>query len=286
MIQSIYQDIRQSFLHGNMIVRIIIINIALYMVLALTQALFPTFFGNIFPYIALSGTMINWLYKPWTLLTHMFSHTGFFHMAWNMIILYWFGNIVGDLIGDKKILPLYILGGLTGALFYMLSFQFLHTIAPLALGASAAVLAIVFAAVAVAPDYRVYLIILGPVKIKFIGLFILFFDLLGATSNVNAGGHIGHLGGTLFGFLFIYLLRKGIDLSDWPKNPSTENKKKRHLKVSYRADISKTQPQKSQSHTNEQEVIDKILEKIKKVGFDKLTEEEKAMLEQASNKTD
>lgn len=286
MIQSIYQDIRQSFLHGNMIVRIIIINIALYMVLALTQALFPAFFGSIFPYIALSGKIVNWLYKPWTLLTHMFSHTGFFHMAWNMIILYWFGNIVGDLLGDKKILPLFILGGLTGALFYMLSFQFLPTIAPLALGASAAVLAIVFAAVAVAPDYRVYLILLGPVKIKFIGLFILFFDLLGATSNVNAGGHIGHLGGTLFGFLFIYLLRKGIDLSDWPKKTSLENKKKRHLKVSYRAEKANPKPTKSPRQTNEEEVIDKILEKIKQVGFENLTEEEKGRLERASNKTD
>lgn len=286
MLRSVYQDVREAFISGNMIVRIIIVNVALYMILALTQALFPTFFNSIFPYIALPGNVLELVYKPWTLLTHMFSHTGFFHMAWNMLILYWFGNIVGDLIGDKRIAPLYFLGGLAGALLYILSFYLLPTVAPRALGASAAVLSIVFAAVAVAPDYRVHLILLGPVKIKFIGLFILFFDLLGATSQVNAGGHIGHLGGTLFGFLFIYLLRKGVDLSDWNSIfPVKKPQKQRKLRVEYKAPVLERKKSPSKPATPLEDEIDRILEKIKQKGYDNLTSDEKETLHKASKES-
>lgn len=265
-----------------MIVRIIIINVVLYMLLALTQALFPGFFAQALPYIALPGNVTELAYRPWTLLTHMFSHTGFFHVAWNMIILYWFGNIVGDLIGDKRISTIYFLGGLMGAIFYIVSFYLLPTVAPRAMGASAAVLSMVFAAVAVAPDYRVHLLLLGPVKIKFIGLFILFFDLLGVASSVNTGGHIGHLGGTFFGFIFVYLLREGVDLSDWKKIVKSETPpKKRHLRVEYVAPKEKRQ-KSAESLENQGGDVDRILEKIKKKGFDALTEEEKSILYKAS----
>lgn len=282
MFKSIFKDVKDAFLNGNMIVRIIIANVVIYMTLALTQALFPSFFAQVFPYIALSGNIQDLLFKPWTLITHMFSHTGFFHMAWNMIILYWFGNIVGDLLGDRRIAPLYFLGGFVGAFFYIISYYLLPTIAPKAIGASAAVLSVVFAAVAVAPDYRVNLILLGPVKIKFIGLFILFFDLLGVASNVNAGGHVGHLGGTLFGFFFVYLLRSGTDLSNF-KGIFTEKSKKKTspLRVEYRAKPIDKKNEPSSMLSKEEEV-NKILEKIKRQGFDSLSETEKEILQEAS----
>lgn len=286
MLRSVYQDVKEAFISGNMIIRIIIVNVALYMILALTQALFPTFFNSIFPYIALPGDILDVVYKPWTLISHMFSHTGFFHMAWNMLILYWFGNIVGDLIGDKRIAPLYFLGGITGAVLYIISFYLLPTVAPRAIGASAAVLSIVFAAVAVAPDYRVHLLLLGPVKIKFIGLFILFFDLLGATSQVNAGGHIGHLGGTLFGFLFVYLLRKGIDLSEWKSIvPAKKPRKQRKLRVEYKAPVLDRKKNVAKPSSPLEDEIDRILEKIKQQGYDNLTVEEKETLHKASKKS-
>ncbi|MBK6363749.1 MAG: rhomboid family intramembrane serine protease [Saprospiraceae bacterium] len=285
MFRSIYNEVKDTFSYGNMMVKIIIINVIIYMILALTQALFPSFFANIFPYVALHGKFYELAWKPWTILTHMFSHTGFFHMAWNMIILYWFGNILGDLLGDKRIAPIYFLGGLTGALFYIISFYLFPGVAPLAIGASAAVLAVVFAAVAVAPDYLVHLILVGPVKIKYIGLFILFFDLLGVASNVNTGGHIGHLGGTFFGFLFIYLLKKGIDLSDIPNIFSKmSSKKTSHMRVEYRAkNVDKTRLIKPKIISREEE-IDKILEKIKQSGVESLTQAEKEILEKAGSK--
>ena len=124
MFRSIAQDVKSSFDYGNMVVKLIIINVVVFMVTALLNAFFPTFYqSNILPYIALPGDMMTLLYRPWTLITHMFLHSGFWHLAWNMLTFYWFGSIAGDLLGDKKILPVYILGGLIGGIAYILSFN-------------------------------------------------------------------------------------------------------------------------------------------------------------------
>jgi len=292
MFRSITEDVKSSFDYGNMVVKLIIINIVVFMVTALLNAFFPVFYqSNILPYLALPGDALTLLFRPWTLITHMFLHNGFWHLAWNMLTFYWFGNIAGDLLGDRKILPVYILGGLTGAIAFLLSFQLLPNIGSYALGASAAVLAIVFTGVATAPDYNISLILLGNVRIKFIGLFILFFDIIGINANSNSGGHIAHLGGTLFGFLFVYLLRKGTDLSAWFNHfidfISLKRKKKivkkTNLKVAHRSDLigTKTADTKSK-HQNISTRVDEILDKIKQKGYDSLTDEEKEILYQAS----
>ncbi|MBK8624369.1 MAG: rhomboid family intramembrane serine protease [Saprospiraceae bacterium] len=292
MFRSIADDIKSSFDYGNMIVKLIIINIAVFVITALLSAFFPLFYAtNILPYIAIPGDLITLLYRPWTIVTHMFLHDGLWHLIGNMITLYWFGNIAGDLLGDKKILPVYILGGLMGALFYILSYQFLPNIGVFALGASAAVLAIVFTAVATAPDYVVSLVLLGDVRIKFIGLVILFLDIIGTQSNINSGGHIAHLGGTLFGFLFVYLLRSGRDLSlsfnnfiDFITFKKRERpKRKTTLKVAHRAENFQQKATKTSSSKTDISIrVDEILDKIKQKGYDSLTDEEKEVLYHAS----
>lgn len=290
MFRSIADDVKSSFDYGNMVVKLAIINVAVFMITAIMNAFFPYFYQtSVLPYLAIPGDLNVLLYRPWTLITHMFLHQGIWHLIWNMLTFYWFGNIVGDLLGDRKILPIYIFGGLTGALFYLISFQFLPNIGIMALGASAAALAIVFAAVATSPDYIVHLIIFGPVRIKFIGLFILFFDIIGIQSTVNSGGHIAHLGGTLFGFLFLYLLRSDIDLSSYFYKIigfftfNNKKSKKSTLKVSHRAPslIQKKQAQnKKTANINHQ--VDDILDKIKQHGYNSLSDEEKEILFQAS----
>jgi membrane associated rhomboid family serine protease len=274
-----------------MVVKIIIINVAVFVVTALTEAFFPScYHTNILPYIALPGDLMVLLYRPWTLITHMFIHTGIWHLAWNMITLYWFGNITGDLLGDRRILPVYILGGLLGATFYIISFYLLSGIGVMALGASAAVLAIVFTGVVVAPDYVIHLLLIGPVRIKYIGLFIFFMDLIGTTSNVNSGGHIAHIGGALFGFLFVYLLRSGTDLSQLfsPKELLQQKRRrqpsltKTKLKVAHRATPLTNKPHATQPNFDISSRVDQILEKIKSSGYDSLTDEEKEVLYKAS----
>jgi len=289
MFRSIGQDIKNSFDYGNMVTRLLILNIAVFVVTALLQAFMPNIYGMyILPYIALPGDFMTLIFRPWTLITHMFVHAGFWHLIGNMIVLYWFGGIVGDLLGDRKVLPIYILGGLAGSVVYILSYTFLTGMGTFALGASAAALALTFAAVAIAPDYVVYLILLGPVRIKFIGLFILFMDIIGTQSSSNSGGHLAHLGGTLFGFFFIYMLRNGRDMSegfnrfiDFIQFKQKPKLRGSHLKVAHKSERLVRQNTKTENKPLSTRV-DEILDKIKQKGYDSLTAEEKEVLYQAS----
>jgi membrane associated rhomboid family serine protease len=294
MFRSIWEDIKQSFSMGNMVTKIVIVNVAVYMILALTNALFPSFYQTLQPFIALPGDSSELLKHPWTLVTHMFAHLGFWHMAWNMLLFYWFGQIAGDLLGDRRVLPVYLGGGLAGALFYLISYTFLQSIGGYAMGASAGVLAVVFMAIATAPDYRVYMILFGPVRIKYIGLFIIFFDLIGTMGQHNSGGHIAHLGGIIYGFMFVYLLKDGIDLSSFgelkrrfarKKKPARKNP----LKVEYKSggvQRSTAGKIKASRTVQLQDEVDRILEKIKISGYDSLDDEEKNTLFKASKGSD
>ena len=107
MFASILDDIKNSFRSGDKITRIIIINIAIFVVTALINAFAPSFYqGTLVHWIAVPGDPVSLLFKPWTIFTYMFVHADLWHIFWNMIILYWFGRIVGDMIGDKHILPI------------------------------------------------------------------------------------------------------------------------------------------------------------------------------------
>ena len=223
MFQSIIDDIKMQFKIGNMLTRIILINILVFVVINLIIA----FTGNmtldsavmnhpILDWLMVPSGWLELLKKPWTLFSHMFLHVGFGHIIWNMLFLYWFGRIVGDFYGDKRVLPLYILGGLAGVVVYLLADHFL----PIgtggqghALGASAACMAMVFVGAATSPDYEFNLILIGRVKIKFIAAFFLFMDLV-LTTGANSGGHFGHIGGAIFGYLFVSQIRNGIDLTE------------------------------------------------------------------------
>lgn len=289
MFRSIANEVRGQFNYSNMMVKLIIINIAVFVITAVVEAFAPTFYGHILPYIALPGDLSVLVYRPWTIITHMFLHSGLWHLIYNMLIFHLFGRILGDLLGDRRVLPVYILGGIVGAAFYLLSYQFLSSVGFIAMGASAAILAIVFAAVSTAPDYKVNLILIGEVSIKYIGLVILFLDIIGSAKEVNQGGHIAHLGGTLFGFLFIYGIHHGFDVSEYfnrfiswfdfddRRNKSLRAKKQNtHLKVAHRSDKIAPRTDSLQSR------VDTILEKIKNSGYDSLTEEEKDVLYRAS----
>ncbi len=284
MFRSLSEDLQHAFSYGNMVTRLMIIQSGIFVVTALLSAFLPTFYHtDILPWIALPGDLHLFVYRPWTWVSHFFVHSGLWHLIWNMLTLYWFGNITGDLLGDRKIFPVFFLGGLAGGLLFLLSSLLVKGGGGFAVGSSAAVLSVVFAAVATAPDYRMHLILLGPVRIKFIGLFILFIDIIGTQSASNAGGHIAHLGGALFGFLFVFLLRKGYDLSDWSfagRFRKQKSPKRTSLKVAHKSSVLN---QKISSQ-NSSSVIDHILDKIKLRGYDSLTAEEKEILYQASKK--
>ena len=299
MFKSIIDDIKFSFRSGNMITRLIIINVAVSLVFLLLRSLLggdPALQSSFVRFLAIPGNPMSLLLKPWTIITHMFIHGGLWHLLWNMLFLYWFGRIVGDMIGDHRILPLYFLAGIVGAVAYIFSYQLFQGVGGYALGASAAVMGIVVAAGAIAPDYIMRLILIGDVRLKYIVLFVIIIDIIGATGSSNTGGHIAHLGGALFGFFYVRQLRQGIDLTEplsrWLKRISgffkelTGSKPRSNLNVQYRAKT-KRQTTKTKSSKEDmpfQEKLDKILDKIKESGYESLTEEEKEFLFLASKK--
>ena len=223
----------------------------------------------------------------------MFIHEGFWHILWNMLGLYWFGQIVQDMIGKPKILPIYIFGGFFGGLLYVLAYNifplFVNVIdISSCIGASAGVMAIVLAAATIAPNFELGFAIIGPIKIKWIALTYVILDFINI-QNGNAGGHIAHLGGALFGFAYIRLLQNGNDLSK-PFYTVTDFfsnlfKKKTKLKVEYKKEYAYTSNKQTKSNStqqndivNRQEKLDAILDKINRSSYDSLSKEEKDFL--------
>lgn len=265
MLQSIWDDVRREFSFGNMINKIIIVNITVFLVISLMWVFLRIFNGwedsnlydSIVRLLAVSHDWWHMLTRPWTLVTHMFLHEGFWHILWNMLFLFWFGRIFGDLLGDERVLPLYLTGGLAGFLAYFLAYNLTNLGADpsIAYGASGSVACIMTAAGIFAPDYGVRLPFIGIVRLKYIVFFAIMMQIIGLGSLNNIGGTIDHLGGIVMGFLFAFYLKQGTDLTapvkraiNWVQNtwnsilePSKDHKPK-GPRAAYRSGKSVKEP--------------------------------------------
>lgn len=309
MFTSLWEDVKREYNYGNMITRIIIVNVSVFVVVNLVRLLLFIFYGGdgtntvyetFLHFFCASSDLWHNLTHPWVFITSMFLHEGFIHILFNMLFLYWFGRIVGDFIGNQRVLPLYLLGGFVGIIAYILSASFLP-VGSFALGASAAVMAIVVAAATISPDYIMRLLFLGDVKLKYIAAVLIFLDLIAIPGLNNTGGHIAHLGGAFFGWFFVKQLRSGQDwsepvnrllarISGFFSNVSDGAKSKpRKPKVVFKntSKIKKGGKGRAVSDTEDlshQEKLDTILDKIKKAGYESLSQEEKEFLFNASKK--
>ncbi len=282
---SIIGDIKYQFQYGNMVMKLIFINVGVFLLFGLFN-LFSFLFQSysLYQFILLkvetSASLHILMYQPWSVFTYMFLHVQIFHILFNMLWLYWFGEIFVLYLGDKKVLPLYIIGGLSGALIYILAYNLIPVFKPVAetlymLGASASIFAIVFAAATINPDHEIGLILIGPVKIKYVALISLLLDVINIPYS-NAGGYIAHVGGALSGFLFIKALQSGFDITKiFTRKPK--------VKVAYKSDTAKSTNGQARGN-GEQEKVDEILDKIARSGYDSLTKEEKDFLFHYSKK--
>jgi len=293
---SILDDLKNIFRQNNIINQIILVNVGVFVLVGIINVISWMIGLNSFDlsyWLSIPASLPALLLKPWTLITYMFLHVGFFHILFNMLWFYWFAQILVNFLGMRKILPIYIYGGLFGAALYIIAyniFPVFQNVLPAAtmMGASAGVLAIVVAAATLSPDFTIHLMFIGPVKIKYIALFSIILDLI-QIPHGNAGGHIAHLGGALFGFLFIKQLQAG---NDWSKpfnnfmdafvdafKPRSKSPKMTYTKTA------STAPKKtSKSNQTDQAKIDAILDKISASGYDSLTATEKEMLFKHSKK--
>lgn len=288
---------KQSFRKFDTLQKIIAVNVVVYIIVNLGDVLMRLF--N-FPEGMVSDTVSDWvsvpsslsvlLTRPWSLITYCFYHERFFHILFNMLWLFYMGGLFTEYLGEKKVLPLYIMGGLCGALLFILFYNVFpyfssQVDSSVAIGASASVLAITIAIATLLPDYEVALFIpTWRVKLKYIAIALFIIDLLSITGN-NAGGNIAHIGGALVGFIFTKQLQKGNDITAFLQRffqwLSGLFAGRSTIRVVHR----KSDEQfKSQKNANQQ-VIDKILDKISRSGYASLSNEEKEILFKASKNT-
>jgi membrane associated rhomboid family serine protease len=228
-------------------------------------------------YLLLPSSLPRLLTRFWTPLTYMFMHAGIFHILFNMLWLYWMGQIFEEYLGHRRTIGLYILGGLTGALFFVAAYNIFPYFSDVVngstvVGASASVMAIIVATATLLPNYSINLILIGPVKLKWIALFYVIIDFL-SIAGPNAGGEFSHLGGALFGFIYIKELQRG---NDWIGGINSIFKPKSRLKIASR------NSDRNSSGKPRQEEIDRILDKISQTGYESLNKQEKEILNRAS----
>ena len=253
----------------NIINKIIMINVAIFIFTSVVSML-GFDLTNLF---ALPMNSTEVLYKPWTILTHMFMHSGVFHILFNMVTLYFAGNMFLSYFSERKLLSLYLAGGIFAAVMLVI----LSSIVPVlsggyAVGASAAIMTILIAMCAYKPNLSVGLMFIGQVKMKYVGIGLVVIDFISIPDS-NAGGHVAHLSGALFGLIFAVLMNKGVDIMKiFDKQTKSQPKAKtQKSQPQYQAPRPKAQPSKEYN-------MNQILDKISKKGLNSLEEEERDFL--------
>jgi membrane associated rhomboid family serine protease len=281
-IQELRYKIFNSGSRVNLFIGINVIVFLAFNLIRVVQWLFTrqtTLYETIIDYLAVPTYTKELLFKFWTPFTYMFLHNGVFHILFNMLWLFWMGRIFEEFLNTKKLTFVYLAGGLAGAFLFIISYNFLPAFSnqvmfATAVGASAAVTAIIVATATLLPDYTISLLLFGPVKLKWIALIYIVLDVI-SLAGANAGGHMAHLGGAIFGFFYIKSLQNG---RDWSKPFINLFKPRKKLKV---VSTNYSKPHQENIHPD-QKTIDEILDKISQSGYDKLTKREKEILFRAS----
>lgn len=298
------EDLKRTFRQGNIVVRLIYINVAVFVLevlLSVVLGLFNISMAHVVADLYLPADLLQLLRRPWTLVTYMFMHAGVWHLLGNMLWLYWFGRLFLYFFSSKHLRGLYVVGGLMGAVFYIASYNLFPVFAgdlysATLVGASASVLAIAVATAVREPDYRINLMLIGPVRMKYFALFIVLFDIL-YVGGSNAGGHLAHLGGALAGWWFVRGINRGYDITHWVnacidavgsifrKRERKPRKPKMKVHVNNAAgNDRKTDYDYNARKKAQSDEVDHILEKLKKSGYSSLTDEEKRKLFDASKR--
>ncbi len=294
------EDIKRNYMQGSMLVRLIIINVAVFVllhVLVLGALLFNVNGESLLRWVEVPSDLWLLLKRPWTLVTYMFAHYGLLHILFNMLWLYWLGRIFMEYFSPKQLTGLYLLGGWGGAALYLLAYNLLpyfSTSTGFMIGASASVMAIVVATAVYAPDYKIGLLFLGEISLKWVAIVTVGIDLLGLEPG-NMGASIAHIGGAIVGAAYGLSIKQGHDITR-PVNavidallglfngrslrlPEFKKRRSSNARGASQSSRPNTPPD-----TVSEEELDMILGKIKAAGYDALTDEEKDKLFKASRR--
>lgn len=282
-------QLKLLWLNAGAGVRLIIINVAAFVILFLPLSLLHLMNMDstgsfIMNQLELSGNLMQVFFKPWTLITHLFVHSGLMHVLFNMMTLYFTYQLFNQRFDDKRFLNVYFVSGFAGALMFLLSVNLFplfsensHSYS--AVGASAAVMGVLIAICTYRPQDEVMLFGVFKLKLQWMALIFVLLDLTSIRSG-NEGGHLAHLGGALFGFFWALNMKKGMDIAAFFNKAqaifSWKPKRKSTIKVVHKR--AKTDEVYNLDKRQKQKRIDEILDKISRSGYDSLSKEEKALL--------
>ena len=299
------EELKKFFKNGSVLSVIIIVNLVVWILIQVLKVILflsgsqdvSLAIGWISHYLAIPAYLPVLTERPWTIITYMFLHLDIWHILFNMLWLYWFGKIFLEYISERKLVAVYLLGGIAGAATYVFAFNVFPVFLPVlpvsyALGASASVMAIVTTIAFYIPAYSIRLLFFGNVRIVYMAIVLFVFDFFMIPSG-NAGGHLAHIGGALFGFVYAGILRNSNKDSkqnikqgfQWFTGFFSGLSRKPGMKKEYNPHHRPVSDDEYNFQKIEkQKKIDEILEKISKGGYDSLTREEKELLFRSSGK--
>ena len=290
---TLLQELKLQYKMGSVTTRLVFFNIILFIIPEIIFAILKLFSVqiNYFKYISLSSSLLDLAWKPWSIISYAFFHNDILHLIFNMLMLYFVGRLFITFFTQKQLFAVYILGGVFSGIFYLLGYQYIPSLKLIdtqMIGASGAIMAVLFAIVTFQPQMDVKIFGVFKMRIWQIGFLILFLDFIQLPLN-NTGGHIAHLSGALFGYIYVRFLQNGIDIGNGFNTfidyiitffkPQKGVKFKKVLVNPKKPTVQKES--KIVVKDKIQQQIDEILDKISKSGYDSLTKAEKDFLFQA-----
>lgn len=290
-----WEEIKVKILSGDAVARLLAVNVSVFLLIQLVYIFsaltlkkdFVLFHPDL--YLAASSDASIMLHRPWSLITHMFTHQEVGHFIFNAFCLYTGGRIFQTFFSNQQLITNYILGGLSGYFLYALFYNIFPAFnsESYVLGASAAVMSIIFSVGVVQPRFVVKLFGVFEMKMIWLCAILVLVDLIGIRKGFNSGGHIGHLGGALFGFIYGRQYLKGKIMGNWLTNffnriKSIFGSSKSHLKTVHSRPIS--DEEFNAEKRRKQKRVDEILDKISRSGYESLSKEEKDFLFKYSQK--
>ncbi|GEL09458.1 Membrane associated serine protease, rhomboid family [Flavobacterium glycines] len=284
---NILDDLKMQYKLGGIANRLIYWNVACFLISFVFPGLFRLFGVevNILQYVSLSSNPADLLWKPWSFISYSFFHSDFFHILFNMLVLNFASQLFLTFFTQKQFLGLYLLSAVFAGAVFVGSYLMMNISAPM-IGASAAIMAVLMAVTVCQPLMPVRLLLIGNVKLWHITAVLLILDLMQLRLE-NMGGHISHLAGAFFGFVYMKALQNGTDMSvivtkiidffanGFKRSPSTPFKK---VHKNYSKPVEKRTASRIVTKDKTQQQIDEILDKISQSGYDSLTKEEKDFL--------
>lgn len=300
------EEFKRQWRSGSVVIRLILINVAVFLALVAVYLIMLFVAGSgplaeamrdfyVMQWLRSTADLHMLIYRPWTVITYMFTHTGVWHLFWNMLLLYFGGRLFEDLLGGRRLLGNYLLGGLSGFALYVLLSNLMPGLnggaaGSAILGASAGVISVFVGIAAYQPHMLVNVIIIGPVKLMYVAAIFVLLDFVGIGSG-DGVAHEAHIGGALYGLLAAQQLRRGNDWSLGFVNVLDKafgflrGKRGPRMRVekSFSRTARKSDTDFNAAKKNKQAKVDAILDKISRSGYDSLSKEEKDFLFKAGN---